>query len=134
MDSIGGITRPAELRPELGVEVERGGRPADLVGVLDQRLAALERHHARELVGARAQPGRDLVQQLAALDRRAFAAHAAAGLARGGDRGVDLLGARRAPTSASVSSVAGFSTASGGAVAGDLLAADQQPGLHGRDD
>ena len=38
---------PGPVAPDLGVVVERGGRPADLVGVLDQRLAALERHRPR---------------------------------------------------------------------------------------
>ena len=57
------------VAPDLRVVVERGRRPADLVGVLEQRLAALERHHARQLVGARAQPRGHLVQHLAALDR-----------------------------------------------------------------
>ena len=71
---LGGLDRrdhpPGGRAPELGVEVEAGGGPADLVGVLDQRLAALEGHHARELVGAVAQPGGHLVQQLAALGGR----------------------------------------------------------------
>ena len=70
LDSIGGITRPGEVPPHLGVVVECGGGPAHLVRVLDERLAALLRHDARQLVGAGAQPRRDLVQQLGALDRR----------------------------------------------------------------
>jgi len=80
-----------EVAAHLGVVVERGGCPADLVGVLDQRLAALERHSARQLVGTRPQPGRNLVQQLGALGGRRRRP-AGEGLARGGDRRVDLVG------------------------------------------
>ena len=79
---------------DLGVVVERRRGPADLVGVLDPRLAALERHQLGELVGARTQPRRDLVQHLAALDRRG-PLPAALSLGRGGDRRVELLAGRR---------------------------------------
>ena len=79
-----------EVAAHLRVVVERGGRPADLVGVLDQRLAALERHQPRELVRAVAQPRGDLVQELGPLDGR-HAAPVAGRLACRGDRGVDLL-------------------------------------------
>jgi hypothetical protein len=80
-----------EVAAHLGVVVERGGGPADLVGVLDQWLAALERHRVRELVGPGSQPGRDLVQELGALGGRRRRP-AGEGLARGGDRRVDLFG------------------------------------------
>ncbi len=60
---------PADLR----VVVERGCDPADLVGVLDQRLSALRGHERRELVGARAQPSGHLVEHVRALrSRRGF--------------------------------------------------------------
>ena len=74
---------------QLGVEVERARRPADLVAVLDQRLAALAGHQLGQLVGAGAQPRGDLVQRLRALGgrRRGPLALGAAGVL---DRGVEL--------------------------------------------
>ena len=68
--STEGMTRPRSWRPRLGVVAEGVGRPADLVGVLDQRLAALRGHQPAELVGVGAQPGSDPVEQLAALAGR----------------------------------------------------------------
>ena len=59
-----------EVAAHLRVVVERRGRPADLVAVLDERLAALERHQPAKLVDAGTQARRHLVQQLGALDRR----------------------------------------------------------------
>ena len=79
-----------EVAAHLRVVVEGRGRPPDLVGVLDQRLASLERHQPRELVRAVAQPRGDLVQELGTLDGR-HVAPVAGRLASGGDRGVDLL-------------------------------------------
>ena len=115
------------VAPDLGVVVEGGGGPADLVGVLEPRLAALERHQLGELVGAVAQPGGDLVQQLAALER-GRALPAALGLGRGGDRGVELLGRRRSNRGEDLLAERVLDLDLG-AVAGDPLAADQQPGL-----
>ena len=80
-----------EVAPELGVVVERRGRPPDLVRVLDQRLAALQRHQLGELVGAGAHPRSDLVEHLPALDR-GRRGPGARRLPRRRDRGVDLLG------------------------------------------
>ena len=76
---------------DLGVVVEGRRRPLELVAILDQRLAALGGHRAGELLALLAQPPRDLVEQLAALARRA-SAPIRPGLAGGGDRGLDLLG------------------------------------------
>ena len=76
---------------DLGVVVERGRAPLDLVAVLDQRLAALGGHRPGELLAVLAQPPRDLVEHLAALAGRRRRP-AAERLARRGDRGVDLLG------------------------------------------
>ena len=112
---------------DLRVVVERGGDPADLVGVLDQRLAALERHEPGELVGAGAQARRDLVQHLAALDRRR-ARPGARRVARRGDRGVDLLGGRRGDAREH-GFVVGILDVERGAVAGHRLAADQEAGV-----
>ena len=112
---------------DLGVVVERRRGPADLVGVLDQRLAALERHQLGELVGARAEPRGDLVQHLAALDRRG-ALPAALSLARRGDRRVELLGGGARDGRDGALGRTG-SRPRAVAVAGDELAADQQPGL-----
>ena len=91
VDSIEGITLPGRVAADLGVVVERGGRPADLVGVLDQRLAALGRHQLGELVGAGAQPVGDLVQHLGPLDRGRVAPSRARPR-RGGDGRVELVG------------------------------------------
>ena len=55
---------------DLGVVVERRGGPADLVAVLDQRLAAFKRHRAGELIRVRPQPRCDLVQHVGPLNRR----------------------------------------------------------------
>ena len=112
---------------DLRVVVEGGRRPADLVRVLDQRLAALQRHQLGELVAAGAEPGGDLVQELGALDRRC-SLPVALRLARRGDRRRDLLVRGRGH---------GRDRLLGGrvldrqrlALAGDLLAADQQPRL-----
>jgi len=79
------------VAPDLRVVVEGRGGPADLVGVLDQRLAALQGHHLGELIGVRPQPVGDLVKHLPALDR-GRPAPLTGRLAGGGDRRVDLLG------------------------------------------
>ena len=112
---------------DLRVVVERGGGPADLVGVLDQRLAALERHQLGELVGARAQPRGHLVQHLAALDRRG-ALPAALSLGGGRDRGVELLVRGRADGRHGLLAERVLDRDLV-ALAGDALAADRQPGL-----
>ena len=132
---LGGLDRrdhaAGEVAAHLGVVVEGRRGPADLVGVLDQRLAALERHHPRQLVGARAQPRGHLVQQLGALDGRERGP-GREGLARGGHGRVELLG-RRQPDGGH--GLLGGRVLDGerAAVAGDLLAADQQPGLQLRE-
>ena len=118
---------PGRVAADLGVVVEGGGGPADLVGVLDQGLAALERHQLCELVRPRTEPGRDLVQQLAALDRRG-ALPPALGVGRGGDRRVELLLGRGADGRDDLL-VEGVLDLDLGALAGHPLAADQQPGL-----
>ena len=129
---LGGLDRgdhaPREVAPHLGVVVESRRGPADLVGVLEQRLAALERHHARDLLGLAPQPGGHLVEKLGALDRR-HGAPRRRGRGRRGDGRLHLLGSG-APDVHEVSSVAGFSTASEGPAPRGLLAADQQSGLH----
>ena len=56
----GGAARGA---PHLGVVVEAGGGPLDLVEVLDHRLAALDGHQLGQLVAALADDAGDLVQQ-----------------------------------------------------------------------
>jgi hypothetical protein len=61
---------PALVAAELGVVGEGVGGPADLVGVLDQRLAALQRHQPAQLLGVVAEPGGDPVEQLAPLAGR----------------------------------------------------------------
>ena len=115
------------VAPDLRVVVERGRGPADLVGVLEQRLAALERHHPGQLVGAGAQPRRHLVQHLAALDR-GRARPSARRFARGRDRGVHLLGAGSATPAMRLLGVRVLDVQRR-PVAGDLLAADQEPRL-----
>ena len=118
---------PGGVAADLGVVVEGGRSPADLVGVLEPRLAALERHQLGERIGAVAQPGRDLVQELAALER-GRALPAALGLRSGGDRGVELLRRRRSYPGEDLLAERVLDLDLG-AVAGDALAADQQPGL-----
>ena len=94
----------ARVAPDLGVVVEAGGRPLDLVEVLDHRLAALERHELGELVvhargcaprpRAGASPSRAPgTRRHAGCARRAArtAAATSAACARG-TRGDDLLG------------------------------------------
>ena len=92
-------------------------------------------HRLGELVGARAQPARDLVQHLAALDGgRALPARAPPRRRPRSPR--RPAASEGSATSATVSSVNGFSTASGLAFAADELAADQHPrvsALIGRD-
>ena len=62
---------------DLGVVVEAGGAPLDLVEVLDARLAALEREELGEAGAVFAHEAGGLVEELAALDRRhAFASGA----------------------------------------------------------
>ena len=100
-----------EVAAHLGVVVERGGGPADLVGVLDQRLAALERHHAgRARRCARAAGSRPRAasrpRSTAGVRRPAVAASRAAAIA------ASTCSADAARPSATVSSVEGFSTAS----------------------
>ncbi len=85
---------PGGIPPDLGVVVERGDRPADLIGVLHPGLAALERHGLCQLVRSSPHPGCEGVQHLAALHRRR-AAPVRSRVAGGGDRRVELLGARR---------------------------------------
>ena len=91
---LGGLDRrdhaAGEVAAHLGVVVERRRRPADLVGVLDARLAALARHDLGQLVGLRADARGDLVEHLAALERRDRRPHPRR-LARRRDRRVDLL-------------------------------------------
>ena len=80
-----------EVAAHLGVVVERRRGPADLVGVLDQRLAALARHRLGQLVGPRA----DAARRPRAASRRARAPASrptrASAVARRRDRRVDLL-------------------------------------------
>ena len=119
---------------DLGVVVEGGGGPADLVRVLDQRLAALQGHQLGELVAAGAKPGGDLVQELGALDRRR-SLPAALGLAGRGDRRRHLLVRGRGHGCHRLLR-GGVLDRQRLAVAGDRLAADQQPRLglrHGGD-
>jgi hypothetical protein len=86
---------PGGVPADLGVVAEAGDDPAHLVGVLDQRLPALERHCLGELVGPRLDPVRDLVQELAPVHRGG--AHPfLRGLARGGERRIELRVGRRA--------------------------------------
>ena len=80
---------------QLGVEVERARGPADLVAVLDQRLAALAGHQLGQLVGALAQLRGDLVQRLGALGGRR-ARPLALRARRGAHGGVELLAVGRA--------------------------------------
>ena len=99
---------------DLGVVVEGGRGPLELVAVLDQRLAALARSSSgpapRRPRAAAARP-----RAAARSARRpASAPSARPGLAGGGDRGVDLLGRGARLTSTIVSVVNGFSTASAG--------------------
>ena len=116
-----------EVAAHLGVVVEGRGRPADLVRVLDERLAALLRHQLGELAGARPEPRGQLVQQLSALDRRGLRPVLAA--SRAPAIAASTCSAEGSATSAIVSSLNGFSTSSGSPVAGDLLAPDEQPRL-----
>ena len=99
----------ARVAPDLGVVVEAGGRPLDLVEVLDHRLAALERHQSRRARDAALADARgDLVQQPRLLGSgqpppgrlRAPGAATARATSAACARG----------TSATISSVAGFST------------------------
>ncbi len=97
---------PGGVAADLGVVVERRRGPADLVGVLDQRLSALERHQLGELVAfapagavrpraaSRRAPPRASAPSRAA--RRAAAAIAASTWAAVGkpDRRDGLLGER----------------------------------------
>ncbi len=128
---LGGLDRgdhaPGRVAADLGVVVERRRGPADLVGVLDPRLADLERHQLGELVGPVAQPGGDLVQQLAPLDRGG-ALPAALRRGRGRDRGVELLGRGGGDRR---DRLLGERVLDRERVAlpGDRLAADQQPRL-----
>ncbi len=132
---LGGLDRgdhpPGRVPPDLRVVVEAGRGPADLVAVLDQRLAPLQRHHLGELAAARLEAVRHLVQELAPVHggRRRPLARA---LARGCDRGVELLGARRADGGDRLLAerVLDLDRV---AVAGDLLAVDEKAGLHSRD-
>ena len=117
------------VAPDLGVVVERGGGPADLVGVLDQRLAALERHHARELVGALAQQRAPPRAAPRRARRPACAAQSAGRL--GARRRSPRRPARRdgAPTVGQRLLRGGVLDGQRGAVARHLLAADQQSRL-----
>ena len=61
---------PVGVARDLGVVLKAGGRPLDLVEVLDARLAAFERKQLRETRAIFTHQGRRVVQQLPALDRR----------------------------------------------------------------
>jgi hypothetical protein len=113
---------------DLGVVVEAGRGPADLVRVLDQGLAAFAGHHLGQLVGSRAQAGGDLVQHLAAL-YRGRAAPAGGRLAGRGHRRLELFGARLTQLGDRLLRV-GILDRERLAVARHLLAADQQSRLH----
>ena len=128
-DSIGGITRPFGAARELGVEVERARGPAHLVAVLDERLAALAGHQLGQLVGAGAQPRRDLVQRLGALGRRRGGPLALGAPGRL-DRRVELGGVGR-PDLGHLLFLERVLHGEGGPVPGHQLAADQQSRLHG---
>ena len=129
VDSIERDHAAGRVAADLGVVVERRRGPADLVGVLDQRLAALLRHHRGELVGAspaaarrpraasrRARPAGVAPHSRAASRAAAIAASSCSGEA-GADLGDRLLGA-------------GVLDRERRAVPVDLLAADQQPRLY----
>ena len=114
---------PGRGTAQLGVEVERRRGPVDLVGVLDQRLAALQRHHARQLVLRRAEAGGHLVQHLAPLERGGPGPD---GKRLGGrrDGGVHLCGRGRADVGDGL--LGGrVLDGQGRALAVDLLSADQ---------
>ena len=128
LDSIDGITRPGRVAADLGVVVERGRGPADLVGVLDQRLAALERHQLRRARRC----ARAAAWRPRAAARRARPPGCAPSLAaprRAAAIAASSCSADGALTVATVSSVYGFSTSSGPPVPGDPLAPDREPGL-----
>ena len=116
------------VAPDLGVVVERGRGPADLVGVLDQRLAALERHRPGQLVGAaRAGASRPRAASRRARPRASPPRRAPPrGPRRSRRRPARRRAARRSRASPPYR---GSRPSSGAPVAGDLLAADQQPGL-----
>ena len=91
---------------DLGVVVEAGGAPLDLVEVLDARLAALEREQLGEARAVFAHQARGVVEELGALDGRMLAPLAPCPAAA-------QAGARRprrlpSTTSSTTSSVAGF--------------------------
>ena len=115
---------------ELGVEVERARRPADLVAVLDQRLAALARHQLGQLVGPVAHAGRHLVQRLRALGggRARPLALGACGRPRSRRRAVPRRACRprRSPPRGR-----GPRRSSAGPLPAHQLAADQQSRVHG---
>ena len=120
---------PRRVAADLGVVAEAGDHPADLVAVLDQRLAHLQRHRLGQLVGAGLDPVGDLVQQLAAVHRQSCI-HSrddsrAAAIAAPSCSSLGAL------TVAIVCSVKGFDL-DPGAVAGDELAADRQDVSRGR--
>jgi ParB family chromosome partitioning protein len=81
--------------PELRVEVERASGLGDLVAVLDERLAALGRHHGRQLLRARSQARGDRVERVGA-ERGRGARPAGRGSARSANRLGHLHGARGA--------------------------------------
>ncbi len=81
----------ARVAPDLGVIVETGRRPLDLVMVLAVRFAALAGHRSGKLTVALAHPPGDLVQKASlldagqeppALERRPRRAHGAVGILR----------------------------------------------------
>ncbi len=88
---LDGRDHPAgRVTADLGVVVERGRDPADLVGVLDHGLATLRRHQRRELVGPLAERPRDLVKHVRALCGRGRLP-CPEGTAGSCDRGIDLF-------------------------------------------
>ncbi len=74
-------------------EVRRHQRQVDVARLAD-RLAAVHRLDDGELAAALLHDARDAVDVLAALARRELRPHAIVGAARGGDRAIDVLGAR----------------------------------------
>ena len=124
VDSIGGITRPARVAADLGVVVECRGAPLDLVAILDQRLAALGGHRPRQIVAALAKPPGDLVEHLAALERRRPRPARECRPGRG-DRAVELLRRGRADRRDRLGRERVLDLQRV-ALAGDALAADQE--------
>ena len=116
---------------QLGIEVERARRPADLVAVLDQRLATLAGHQLGQLFRAGAQPRGDLVQRLRALGGRGRGP-LALGAAGGLDRGVELRRVGRADGHEALPE-GGILDREGRPGTFHQLPTDQQSRLHERD-